>query len=170
LAGFDVVVLVTVDAGALTPERIGWLDQYVRKGGGLWVVGGLFAFGRGHYTGSGLDELLPVSVVRFHDLGRSSPGAAITGVGAHPLVAGLDLSSRPVCPYVHELRPKPWATVVLTCGARPLLVVGRVGNGRVAAMAGTALGEAPPGRRAFWDWSGWSELVARLVRWLKGGA
>lgn len=169
LGAYDVVILANVDAAALGDAGMRALSDYVNTGGGLLVIGGLFAYGRGAYQGTALEAVLPVTVVRFHDLRRCEPDSTIAPCAGRPFAAGIDWSARPVCPYMHEVKPKAGASVVLTCNGQPLLVLGKAGRGRVGAFMGTALGDPPPGRQAFWQWPGWPDLIARQVRWLQGG-
>lgn len=60
LESFDAVVLVNTPSAALAPGQMQALADYVRRGGGLVVVGGDQAFTAGGYRGTILEELLPV--------------------------------------------------------------------------------------------------------------
>jgi len=66
LGGYDAVALVDVpayelDQGLLDPQHSP-LRSYVDGGGGLVVIGGPQSYGVGGYTGTALDDLLPVSM------------------------------------------------------------------------------------------------------------
>jgi len=67
LGGFDAVALVDVPAYDLDPQLIqdpqhSPLRSYVDGGGGLVVIGGPQSYGVGGYSGTTLDDLLPVSM------------------------------------------------------------------------------------------------------------
>jgi len=67
LSGYDAVALVDVPAYELDPQLVADpqhspLRSYVDGGGGLVVIGGPNSYGVGGYTGTALDDLLPVSM------------------------------------------------------------------------------------------------------------
>ena len=66
LGGYDAVALVDVPAYELDPALLdpqhSPLRSYVDGGGGLAVIGGPQSYGVGGYTGTALDDLLPVSM------------------------------------------------------------------------------------------------------------
>ncbi|MDH3540238.1 MAG: VWA domain-containing protein, partial [Acidimicrobiia bacterium] len=75
LLNFDAVVLVNVPAPA--DQQAGDLAAFVEDlGRGVLVVGGDSAFGRGNYSGSGLEKILPVSS-NPDDLIRRQPVAEV---------------------------------------------------------------------------------------------
>ncbi len=61
LGGYDMVVLDDVPEQALRAGAVQALEGFVRGGGGLLVLGGEHSFAAGDYSGTRLDELLPVS-------------------------------------------------------------------------------------------------------------
>ena len=62
LPSFDAVVLQDIDALEYQIyEHLGSLASYVRRGGGLIMVGGPTAFVNGHYAGTPLASVLPTS-------------------------------------------------------------------------------------------------------------
>lgn len=163
---------------------------------GLLMIGGARSFGRGGYSGTRLGKLLPVDMEPGDDRALAPGGVAISPVGPHPVVRGLDFS-RPVviCGYNRLTPHKPSTTVLvgraLEAGPEeevrlaparvPLLVV-RESEGQEGRRAALALDLAPP-------WSGgltaWGErslalgdeeevrdqyatFVMNLVRWVAG--
>ena len=58
---------------------------------------------------------------------------------------------------------KDAAQVVLSCDEAPVLVSWRVGQGRVIAITGTVLGEAPSGGVLFNRTPEWSELMSEML-------
>jgi hypothetical protein len=81
-------------------------------------------------------------------------------------------AERPVAVWLHDVEPKPGATVALRAGERPALVTGTAGKGRVAVLAVTPLGETPADALAWWQWPGWENVMAKTIGWLvqKGNA
>ncbi|MBT3866235.1 VWA domain-containing protein [Candidatus Woesearchaeota archaeon] len=58
---YHTVIVDDKDASSLA-ERVGDLEDYVEDGNGLVVVGGRNSFDHGMYSGSGIEDLLPVKV------------------------------------------------------------------------------------------------------------
>ena len=58
---------------------------------------------------------------------------------------------------------KDGADVLLSSGEAPVLVSWRIGKGRVIAITGTALGNAPPESLLFTDTPEWAALVAGIL-------
>ncbi len=80
---------------------------------------------------------------------------------------GSCLAPPPTVFWLHRLKPKPDATVVLKAGDYPLLVTGQFGKGKVALFAGTPMGKPGKGQTPFWKWDGWTALLKNLVTWLE---
>jgi len=69
--------------------------------------------------------------------------------------------------YSHLCTPRKDATVAVTAGERPILVLGSAPKGgRIACVLATPFGEAAPGETAFWDAPAWRTLMQRTVGWL----
>lgn len=63
LAAFDATLLVNVPANSLQPGDLRNLQTYVKdRGKGLIMVGGEESFGLGNYTGTPIEEMLPVEL------------------------------------------------------------------------------------------------------------
>lgn len=60
LQSYDLVVLANVSASQLGPARLAAVEQYVRQGGGLIVVGEGNTFGAAAYELTALERMLPV--------------------------------------------------------------------------------------------------------------
>lgn len=175
LPSFDAVVLQDFDALPYGLSKyLGDIARYVDKGGGLIMVGGPDAFGPGHYAGTEIERVLPVSlpaeagvdqgafVPRVTEAGRVAPVLAPTRG-----LVGDELPEMPGTNIVGDA--KPGATVLLehptrkteSGAAMPVLALGEVGSGRTMALsidgshrllfsafAATAAGRA---HGAFWD-------------------
>lgn len=71
----DLAVLSNVPAAALSPEQMEGLRDYVRRGGGLVVIGGDQSLTAGAYRGTALEEALPVRCEARRQ--RRRPGLAL---------------------------------------------------------------------------------------------
>lgn len=163
---FDVVVLLDVDAFALRVQRRQMLADFVRAGGGLLVCGGPYAYGRGRYVGTELEDVLPVSSDGPWDW-KSAP-SPISPAGKHEITSGIKWKPAPEVLWYHAAKVRPRAKVVLKAGKDPLLIVGTTGKGRSAALLATALGKSAAPSTPFWDWPAWQQTMANTLRWLAG--
>ena len=59
---------------------------------------------------------------------------------------------------------KDGAEVLLSCGGRPVVVAWTVGQGRVIAITGTAMGEPAAGRQLFTRTPEWAACMEALLR------
>jgi len=69
--------------------------------------------------------------------------------------------------YHHLCTPKPGATVAVTAGDRPILLLATTPKGgRIACVLATPFGEAGPGEIAYWDSPAWKTLMQNTMKWL----
>jgi uncharacterized membrane protein len=152
LPSFDAVVLQDFDAQPYGLEKyLENIRQYVRRGGGLVMVGGQNSFVAGGYAGTPLADVLPVEL-------DGSPGAASADTAsfqphwtpeglAAPLLAPLrdvisgdDLPEMPGANVLGDVRPGGvalWSHPKRTTrsGAKmPVLAIGEQGDGRTMAL------------------------------------
>jgi len=158
-----VIVLANVDSLLLKPARMERIKDFVANGGGLVVLGGECAFGRGGYTNTPLEEILPVTFPHEHVVPAYPQGLTLTRAPGATWLPAVD--GKATVFFVNELTPKPGATVQLLAGAKPALVSGNFGQGRVVAIALTSAGEGP---NAFWDWPEWPKLLGQAIDWAAG--
>ena len=159
----DVFLIDNLDATALSDQSWREMADQVRKGAGLGMIGGRQSFGPGGYSATRLAAILPVEVSaterqrltepRRRDVHIEGPitmrPAKPFGLG-HPILQLASGEAAPGDAIWSELptldganrfdrsRLKPNAMVLLETGgdpARPLLVVGQSGEGRVLASA-----------------------------------
>ena len=180
---YDVVVISDIGSNSflLTDDvflrseqsvnRLKLLVDYVRRGGGLLMVGGYLSFsgidGRARYGASPLAEVLPVQTLDHDDRVEVPEGvvprviesdhAAISGAGEQwPILLGYN-----------QLVAKDEAQVIVQIGDDPLLTVAEVGRGRSVAFASDCAPHwAPP---QFVSWSQYPQLWASIVGWAAGG-
>ena len=166
---YDAVVLVNVSVTPLRKTGQELLKTFVAAGGGLVVCGGFYSYSGGLFAGSVFEEMLPVSMTGPNDVKRLAEAAPIVRGDRVPGLPGPSWTHPGVVLWLHDLVAKPGAKVPLyanTAGRkRPFLVLGRFGQGRVAALAGTVYGVPPPGNTPFWDHPEWTGLLASVIAW-----
>lgn len=180
---FDVVVLSDVGANSflLTDDtflrskrgvnRLTLLCDYVRRGGGLMMVGGYMSFtgidGRARFGMSPLADVLPVTMLDFDDRAERPEGVvARFSEPDHEALGGIPPEWPALLGY-NKVIAKADSTVIAWADEDPLLVVGRAGHGRtVAFTSDLAPHWAPP---EFLDWEHYGSLWAGIVAWVGAG-
>ncbi|HTY93512.1 MAG TPA: glutamine amidotransferase, partial [Steroidobacteraceae bacterium] len=151
LFGYDGLVIGSVDAGYFSAAQQVLMREFVdRRGGGLLLLGGRQSLADGVWSGSALNDLLPVTLPittgTFH---REPATVSLTTAGADSAVtrladdraANLALWAR--LPYLMDYQDpgtaKPGASELaqMHAGGRslPLLVTENYGRGRTAVLA-----------------------------------
>ena len=154
--------------------------DFVKGGGSFAVIGGPNFYGEGGYSGTAIEEILPVRFAGREGYRRALPfRVKLSRAGSlHPVVrlSPLEEENRrqweemPSLEGVNLLRPKSSGTVLLESADEyswPILTLGSYGKGRVLVlgtdyawkwyMGAVAQGKGP--------WS-YQRLTERLVRWL----
>ena len=183
LAAYDVVILSDIGANTLlltpsvwlrserSPNRLKAVREYVRRGGGLLMVGGYLSFqgiqGAARYRGTAVEEVLPVTIHPWDDRIEIPEGVVPERCGSHPVLDSF-VPGMPSILGLNEVVAKADADVLLRLpadeGGHPLLAVGSFGEGRSAAWT-TDIGP-------HWlpldvlDWPGFAPLMRALLGWL----
>src|SRR5579863_6565241 len=129
----------TFERSAIAPNRLASVEQYVRDGGGLLMIGGYLSFagidGKARYHGTPVEEALPVTISPHDDRVERPEGIQpmVTEPG-HPVLDAVPLDWPPLLGY-NRLTATSAAQVLVRCDADPLLAVGHHGDGRSAAFA-----------------------------------
>ncbi|MEK6233572.1 MAG: glutamine amidotransferase [Planctomycetales bacterium] len=151
----DLFVLSDYPASNLSDALQRELVKQVEGGAGLIMLGGWESFHGlgGDWDGTPVAAALPVEIASEDDRVNCDRPVLVDQVAGHPAVAGLPWKTcPPVIGGFNRITPKPDATVVLESqmfnAARtdegfslepaqrnPLLIVGRHGKGRTAALA-----------------------------------
>ena len=166
---YSVIVLSNVDAPAIGDGHLLAIRQFVEAGGGLVVLGGYWAFGRGGYHGTPLAEMLPVKFDERGAIAASQKGWVLKPAASTDWMKGCDFSARPGAFHIHKVKAKPQATVHITAGEHPVVVSWAFGRGRVMAFALTVNGEPKADGLPFWEWRGWPKLLGQAVEWAAKG-
>lgn len=183
LGSYDAVILSDIGANSLLlspdtfersqimPDRLGAVEQYVRHGGGLLMIGGYLSFagieGKARYHGTPVETALPVVISLTDDRVEVPQGVRpAVSLAGHAVLDGVP-SDWPVLLGYNKLTAKDEADIVVTCGTDPLVVVGAHGAGRSAVFASDCAPHwCPPD---FMNWAGYDPLWANLIRWLGAG-
>jgi uncharacterized membrane protein len=153
---YDAFILGDVDAKALGTDNLQALADAVSKGKGLLMIGGRSSFGRGHYLGTPLGDVLPIQIDRLEgaDFGEQEPEqfyvagpVPLVLAEAHPITRLAPSAENAV--VWRKLPPLGWANrfagvkeapgvgvLLETPDKQPLLVSGEFGRGRTLAFAG----------------------------------
>jgi uncharacterized membrane protein len=182
LSEYDVAVLSDIGANSflLTDDvflrsetsvnRLSLLCDFVRRGGGLVMIGGYMSFsgidGRARFGMSPLAEVLPVTMLDHDDRVEMPEGLSVqVELPDHPVLGGTP-ADWPVLLGYNRTVPKAESTVVARHGDDPLLAVSEVGNGRTVAFASDfAPHWAPP---EFIKWEHYAHLWTSIVQWAAG--
>ena len=182
IAEYDVVVLSDIGYNTIAippstftdferiPNRLELLDDFVRAGGGLLMVGGYLSFqginAKARYKGTAVEEALPVTMQTYDDRVERSDG--VTPVVAdydHPVVDGLP-GEWPALLGYNRVTTDEDADELVRVGSDPLVVVGEHGDGRSGAFTSDC---APHwGAPGFVEWSEYDAFWSDLVSWLGG--
>lgn len=180
LARYDAVILSDIGANSLllspdtfersavAPNRLGVIEEYVRGGGGLLMIGGYLSFagieGKARYHGTPVEAALPVIISGIDDRAEEPSGVRpeVSRPG-HPVLDGVP-GDWPALLGYNRVTPRPGAEVLVRCGTDPLVACGAYHGGRGAVFTSDCAPHwGPP---AFLDWPGYGPLWANLVAWL----
>lgn len=170
LLQYDLVVLSSVPAEALTDVGLAFLKLYVEHGGSVLILGGSSAYGAGGYGEGDIAAILPVKPGGSFDRLEIKGGAALTpngelGERLFPRWPRGDTAPRVY--WMHDIAGlQPGAQVVMRAGDRPAIVTAQVGQGRVAAVLLTPWGVPGEGQTGFWEYRLWPRHLAGLMSWL----
>jgi uncharacterized membrane protein len=165
---YSVIVISNLDAPTLKPERLRAIEEFVVQGGGLVVLGGHWAYGRGGYAGTPLEAILPVVFAPEHRLTPERAGMALDIAQSATWKLPALGAAKPHAFYVHTLVPKGEATVQMTVGGKPAFISGSYGKGRVVACALTPHGDPPQNMLPFWEWEPFIQVMAGVLDWASG--
>jgi uncharacterized membrane protein len=183
LPSFDAVILQDIDAQKYKLARhLPRLRDYVKKGGGLIMVGGPSSFAGGNYAGTPIDAVLPLEQPRqgkSHDSGEFVPmyteagrAAPVTRVlrslldNRLPRMAGANLLGPPRDGAIVLLEHPELQTAK---GPMPVLALGEAGDGRAISLAldsthRLAFGEAAASVKGRAYGALWDGLLGWLMR------
>lgn len=156
-------------AGVRMPNRFKLINSYVRDGGGFVMVGGWMSFAGFHakakYYTSPLTEILPVKVCTYDDRMEIPEGMIPQIIEQnHPVLAGVT-GEWPFFLGYNKTLPDRGLTL-MTINNDPMLVVDKVGKGRVAVFTSDVLPHW--GSKEFVAWDYYAKFWAQLFKWVAG--
>ncbi len=184
LDNFDVVVISDIGSNSFllpdetflrsecSPNRLQLLADFVRRGGGLVMVGGYLSFtgidGKARYGMTPLADVLPVTMLTHDDRVERSEGVKVDVCDlSHPVLGGTPADWPPLLGY-NRLIAKPDASVVARVDDDPVLVVGTWGEGRATAFASDLAPHwASP---EFVNWAHYGRLWDAILSWTGAGS
>jgi uncharacterized membrane protein len=154
---YDAIVLANVDVRQTSYECRKAISDWVHDGGRLVVLGGVCSLGQGGMASTYLADLLPFQLRGSKEVVKCEPPLVL---GSEP---GKPFSESPLLFWRHDVSLREKDTQALAyAGDEPVLAKIDVGRGQVFAFAGTALGEATDGKRAFWQTTAWRDLWRQM--------
>jgi uncharacterized membrane protein len=181
LSSFDLLILDDFPLHLyVKPIYLERVRDFVKGGGGLAMIGGSHLLDGGRYSGTPMEEILPIAVAGKGDYGRENPwGVKLTRFARSHPITRIDPVEKenlalwrdmPALDGINRVTVKTSATVLLEGGdpiSRPILTVGPYGQGRVLVLAtdyswkwymgGVAQGKG--------NWA-YHKFMERTVRWL----
>lgn len=154
LYAYDALILCNVDFTYVSYETRKQIADFVRDGGRLVIFGGSFTLGQGSFRHTYLEELMPFVLKGPHEVVACDPPLLL---GAK---AGTPFAEKPALYWRHDVMAQPNVEILAYAGDHPVAARWQVGKGRVAAFAGTVLGE---GATPFWMTPSWNALAGRLM-------
>jgi len=155
-------------------RSVDWVEEFVRQGGGLFLLGGNVSLGMsspaGKFNETSLAKVLPAQISDEADIHVETQNrpVALTPAGSHPILKSLNWQEKPVTLFYHEVKPRPGSTVIIKAGEAPIMILGTYGKGRVALFVATLHGDPPENVTPYWEWESWPQLVRNTVDWLQG--
>jgi uncharacterized membrane protein len=154
--------------GAIMPNRLKLICDYVRGGRGFAMIGGWMAFGgfhgKAHYAYTPLADLLPVRIAPHDDRMETPEGISPEVVADHSLLDGISREWPDFLGY-NKVEARAGKVLLQFQGTRdPLLIVDEVGSGRVACFTSDILPHW--GSPRFTAWRDYVPFWERFFRWL----
>jgi len=166
LLKYDLLILSNMPAGPDFANEM--VADFVRHGGSLLVLGGMNTYGGGEWLGTPLADLLPFTIAGAFDLIREKHGVKVKTKGMHSVTADVVWPPEARFFWLKAGKAKPGSTVVLTADGKPALILGQVGDGRIAAGLVTCLGEPGSDQSEAWTTPAWSKLLTQTMAWMNG--
>jgi len=158
-------------AGAIMPNRLAMIGDYVRQGGGFAMIGGWMSFGgfhgKAHYSHSPLAKILPVTIEANDDRMETPEGVYpdLTQPD-HSILKGLPKEWPDFLGY-NRFAAKGGETLMrFRETGDPMLVVDTLGKGRLACFASDILPHW--GSPRFQEWPHFETFWQNFFAWVGG--
>lgn len=180
IAEYDAIILSDVGYNSLalppgtfddldrTANRVRLIEEFVRAGGGLVMVGGYLSFtgfnSKACYKGTPIEGALPVTLQAYDDRVERPDGVTPSTVdGGHPVTESVPEDWPALLGY-NRVEPDEGAEELVAVDDDPLVVVGEHGDGRSAAFTSDCAPHWVP--EEFTEWEGYDEVWTNLVDWV----
>ncbi|RLE52652.1 MAG: cytoplasmic protein [Candidatus Methanomethylicota archaeon] len=177
---FDVVILTDVTSDSIIlysdlysvpmgPNRLKAIEQFVKSGGGLLLIGGWASFGcymgQARYHGTPVEDALPVLIKDRDDRVEVPEGFRFKVVKeSHPIMKGIPWSNADFLLLgYNKLKLKSKAELLAEYNGDPIIAVWKYGSGRSMIFASDC---APRWVGSFIKWSYYSKFWIQAVKWL----
>jgi len=167
----NLICLCNVPMNAMPLTLKSAICEYVHRGGALLVLGGHQGYERGFWQGSFLEEIMPVEAAATAPEGLIDLGSGLQlspGTVPPDCLATIPLKDLPYVRYLHKVKLKPGAEVLMKAGEYPFIVGWHSGKGRVVCVLGRAEGTMSKEHLPFWQWQYWPLLLRDAGWWAVG--
>jgi len=153
------------------------ISAATKRGVGLLVEGGWMGYEEAGFSGTALEEVLPVTLLGPDTGKRGASGAVKIAKAGSPLLTGLFETSFPDIEGHNRVLPRKGAHVILkTADGDDLLLTHDTGTGRVLGYASSLVTTTwSSGTAADWGWglrasTEYPFFIARLLTWVSGAS
>jgi len=156
-------------AGAVRPNRLRLIGDYVHGGGGFAMIGGWMSYGgfhgKAHYAHSPLADFLPVEIDPWDDRMETPEGVHPVAAGeGHSILSGLPADWPDFLGYNRFRQRSGELVLAFRETGDPTLVVDSLGSGRLACFASDILPHW--GSPRFQEWPFYVPFWKQLFGWL----
>jgi uncharacterized membrane protein len=150
-----------------TENRLHVIADFVRRGGGLAMIGGYLTFtgieAKGFWRNTPVEQVLPVRLSQSDDRSERPEGISPEVVDPnHPILKNVQGEWPRLLGY-NRVSLAPEAKLLATIGPDPLLAIGEAGEGRAVAFTSDCSPHWCP--TEFVAWPGYDALWRDLCRW-----
>lgn len=169
LLAYHAIILGGISKSGLKPIGMEMLHDYLLAGGGMVVLGSHGAYGRSQLQGSLLGDALPVEMSdSVFDLVPIPGGKPVKyGPDSAEFLGFTSLAPEATCYFLHDVKVKPGAQVLMQVDGKPFLVAGEYGpnKARIVCILGAPLGNPQRGQTGFWSDKGWYLILRNAIWW-----
>ena len=167
LLAYDVIILGNVSGPMISGVGQEMLADYLKAGGGVLMLSGDRTYGQGGFSNTNFTRLMPVVCGQESDYGPLKTPSRLAVKGNHPVTRGCALTADAVVLYTHTLKASAQAvTAVALEDGTPAVILSGDDACRFAAVAVLPFGEAPAGKRLYYQSQEWQTLMANTLKWL----
>lgn len=132
----------------------------VWEGATLLVMGGPYSFGKGGYSETPFEEILPVRSVGPFEVRMFEQPARMQPTQTAPPHLSFDPDNLPTVSFYHDINVTDDAEVLLTAAGKPILVRRGIGDGHAYAFLGFSAGQDANGYTSSKEWV---RFLARIL-------